>query len=206
MTYTRWLNVQVPFYEMPKWIGIHISAWLISKNNPRRGQHQSRQQTRAETSHLSCTPGSGETPLPKVVQTCCVELDAPGLIGLANNARGNECAGRVRRPLPALTAIAGMPPLAAIAMGDFGGTANPTPHIQPIDFLTHRDTTGGNSGCGCRSGQHHPHPTLPLKGRAISIATDAIRGSGASLLAAQGADEGGVRSAPMAPAQPAAAP
>ena len=50
----------------------------------------------------------------------------------------------------------------AIALGDFGSTAEPSLKTQTVDFLTNLDTTGGNSGS----------PVLDARGRLIGLNFD----------------------------------
>lgn len=54
------------------------------------------------------------------------------------------------------------PLLAAIAQGDFGGTADPALGTQTVNFLTNLDTTGGNSGS----------PVLNARGELIGLNFD----------------------------------
>jgi len=71
-------------------------------------------------------------------------------------------AGIVEKNTNAYPFDAPKPLLAAIAKGDFAGTADPTLGTQTVNFLTNLDTTGGNSGS----------PVLNAKGELIGLNFD----------------------------------
>ncbi len=71
-------------------------------------------------------------------------------------------AGIVEKNTNAYPFDAPKPLLAAIAKGDFAGTADPALKTQTVNFLTNLDTTGGNSGS----------PVLNAKGELIGLNFD----------------------------------
>ncbi len=71
-------------------------------------------------------------------------------------------AGIVEKNTGAYPFDAPRPLLAAIAQGDFAGTADPVLKTQTVNFLTNLDTTGGNSGS----------PVLNAKGELIGLNFD----------------------------------
>ena len=71
-------------------------------------------------------------------------------------------AGIVEKSTGAYPFDAPRPLLAAIARGDFAGTADPVLKTQTVNFLTNLDTTGGNSGS----------PVLNARGELIGLNFD----------------------------------